>query len=136
MLVAELQGYSSWEKKFKSFGKKGREALMKAFTETAIESASVMAENCPVVTRRLASSVHFETPTTRHFVYKDSIGRGFNGSFSNAPTGLTVMFGTNVDYAEKVNEISSSPRFFEKGKEHAKKMLNIRLKKNFDKLMK
>lgn len=135
MVSLELIGVKEFEKKLRSLGKKGNDGLIRAITETAIEGSSTMAENCPRVTGRLASSVHFETPTTRHFVYKDTTGRGYIGTFLNSPKGLSVMFGTNVEYAAAVNEKSSKPKFFEKGVARAKQVLPMRLKKNFEKIM-
>ena len=134
MVSFELVGAGKFEKELRSLGKKGEAALLKAITETAIEGSSTMAENCPRVTGRLASSVHFETPTTRHFVYKDTTGRGYIGTFLNSPKGLSVMFGTNVEYAEAVNEKSSKPKFFEKGVARARQMLPVRMKRNLDKI--
>ena len=135
MVSLELLGANKFEKKLRALGKKGEKALMMAITETSIEGSSTMAENCPRVTGRLASSVHFETPTTRHFVYKDTTGRGYIGTFLNSPKGLSVMFGTNVEYAAGANEHSSKPKFFEKGVARAKQVLPVRMKKNLDKLM-
>lgn len=136
MVSFELKGAKELEKKLKSFGKKGEKALMQALKETSIEGSSTMAENCPRVTGRLASSVHFETPTTKHYVYKDESGRGYIGTFRQTPKGLEVKFGTNVEYAEAANENSSKPKFFEKGISRARQVLPMRMKKNLDKIMK
>ena len=135
MVSYELKGANELQKKLRSLGKKGEKALMQALKETSIEGSSTMAENCPRVTGRLASSVHFETPTTEHFVYKDANGRGYIGTFLNSPKGLSVMFGTNVEYAEAANENSSKPKFFEKGIARARQVLPMRMKKNLDKIM-
>lgn len=135
MVEFDLKGAKEFEKKLKSLGKKGEKALLKAITETAIEGSSTMAENCPRVTGRLASSVHFETPTTKSYVYTDNTGIGYVGSFSNRPIGMSVIFGTNVEYAEAANENSSKPKFFEKGIARARQILPMRMKKNLDKIM-
>ena len=135
MVSFELIDASNFQKKLRSLGKKGEKALLKAITETSIEGSSTMAGNCPRVTGRLASSVHFETPTTKHYVYKDTNGRGYIGTFLNSPKGLSVMFGTNVEYAKAANENSSKPKFFEKGIARARQVLPMRMKKNLDKLM-
>lgn len=133
MITMELQGFDKAVAMFKKLGEVGEQALYKAMVETAIEATSTMKQNSPVVTNRLRSSMHFETPSNIEYFYSNKLGQGFTGGFSFKPTGLAVAFGTNVNYAKAANEKSSKPGFFEIAQKRAMIVLPQRLQKNYQK---
>lgn len=133
MITIELKGFDKAQAMFSKLGDVGEQALYKAMVETAIEATSTMKQNSPVVTNRLRSSMHFETPRTTEYLYANKLGQSFTGGFSFKPSGLAVAFGTNVKYADAANEKSSSPGFFEKAEKRALIVLPIRLQKNYQK---
>lgn len=103
MLRVELTGTEKLKNKFLRLGKIGREALKGALNDTAIEATSKAVEDEKAVdTGRLRSSIHFETPTTRAHRYKDNKGRSYDGSFAFKPREFEVYFGTNVEYALRI----------------------------------
>lgn len=133
MITMELHGFDEAVRMFQKLGEVGEQALYKAMVETAIEGTTAMKQNSPVVTNRLRSSMHFETPSNVEYFYSDKLGRGFSGGFSFKPTGLAVAFGTNVVYAKAANEKSSKTGFFEIAQKRAMIVLPQRLKINYQK---
>lgn len=134
-IFVDMRGVEAMVKKFESMGKRGDAAMMKAITEASVEAVSKMKTNVPVVTNRLRSSIHFETPKTASFQYTDKNGQSYIGDFIRKPIGLSVAVGTNVNYAEDVNKNSSKGRgFFKKGFDKAREELPKRMQKNLDKL--
>lgn len=134
----DMRGLEEFERKFKRMGKRGEAAMMKAMSDAATEGVTEMKrkENMPVVTGRLRSSIHKETPKTAQYSYKDRKGQLYIGGFQQKPVGLSVALGTNVNYAEDVNKNSPVGRgFFEKGWSVTKKALPVRMQKELDKLM-
>lgn len=135
MIELQLKGVSELEKRLKELGKEGEKALFKAMVETSIEAVSTMQINTPVVTNRLRSSEHFETPTTKEYYYTNNQGKDFNGRFSFGPKGLMIVFGTNVEYASNANDHSTKPKFFEKAIFRAKSILYDRMVVNYNKAL-
>lgn len=133
MIAIELRGMEEMSRMFERLGEVGKQAMYKALVETAIESVTVMKQNSPVVTNRLRSSMHFETPSNTEYLYSDKLGRAFSGGFSFRPIGMAVAFGTNVTYAKAANENSSKPGFFEKAEKRALIVLPERLRINYEK---
>jgi len=136
MIKLDLQGFDEAVEMFAKLGEVGKAALMDAMTETGIEAASQMQVllTPSVFTGRLRSSVHYESPKTKLYTYRDKRGRGFNGGFNRKPTGLMVAWCTNVEYADKVNQFSrKSPKFFENSYNHAESILPTRLRVNYEK---
>jgi HK97 gp10 family phage protein len=166
MIKIELQGLDEAVKMFERLGQAGEKYLQKALTEVAIEGVSTMKVNTPVITGRLRSSMHHESPRTVSYTYKDNKGGGHNGKFAVNLTGLSVAFGTNVEYADAVNygtlphvieaknkkalfwkgarhpvkrvfhPGTKGQGFFEKAERHAKEILPNRLRINYEKAIK
>jgi len=132
MIKVELEGFDEVQKMFERLGSTGERYFQQALTETAIEGTSGMKENCPVLTGRLRSSIHHESPKTKGYTYNSKAG-SFNGKLGINLTGLSAAFGTNVDYAEYVN---NRVAFFEKGERRALDVLEQRLTINYDKAIK
>lgn len=109
------------------------EAVQKGLDLTAIESSSVarLAETA-VVTARLRSSIHFENQKTKQVNYKDKYGITYNGMFVKRPEGLMVIFGTNVEYALK---IENRLHFMEQGWKYAKRTMLDNVDKYVQKLI-
>lgn len=109
------------------------EAVQKGLDLTAIESSSVarLAETA-VVTARLRSSIHFENQKTKQATYKDKYGITYNGMFVKRPEGLMVIFGTNVEYALK---IENRLHFMEQGWKYAKRTMLDNVDKYVQKLI-
>jgi hypothetical protein len=104
MIQVKLEGLEEVEKMFRSLGETGEKHFQKALTEMAIEGTSAMRLACPVKTNRLRSSTHWETPNVNQYSYTDKTGKGYNGKFDVKLGKLNAAFGTNVDYAEAVND--------------------------------
>jgi hypothetical protein len=136
MIKLEVKGVAEVEQMFNRLGKEGGKYFQRALTETAIESVSVMIKESPVLTNRLRSSMHHESPSSRKYVYKDNQGNVFDGKLSVIFTNIGAAFGTNVEYAEVANERSSSPHFFEKAFDFANDKINERLRVNYEKALK
>jgi hypothetical protein len=136
MIEIDMAGMEELIAKFKKLGERGDAAMMRAMTEVAVEGVTEMKSNVPVITNRLRSSIHFETPKTATFDYKDKNGQLFIGTFVKKPVGLSVGVGTNVEYAGDVNAFSPTGRgFFMKGVNKMQEILPIRMTKNLDKLL-
>jgi hypothetical protein len=136
MITVQVDGLEDAIKAFQKLGSVGEKYAMLALNETALESVSVMKKKAPVVTNRLRSSLHFETATTRSFVFKDRLGRTYSGSFNEKANRLEVIMGTNVEYADSVNENARSESnrgFFEAGVKHANDILGKRMLVNYNK---
>jgi hypothetical protein len=103
MIEVAIEGLDDAIKMFQKLGSIGEKYAMKALTETAIEATTEMRLSCPVVTNRLRSSIHYETPATKSFTYRDRKGKTHNGKFNENIGGIVVMVGSNVEYAEDVN---------------------------------
>lgn len=83
----------------------------------------------PVDTGRLRNSIHtefiegFAGLTPKSTVYKDDKGESFNGKLSASLDKKSVVVGTNVEYADKINRVGgggkNSKREFE-GKKRPK----------------
>ena len=131
----DTKDFDGFVQRLEKYGRRGDEAVMKAVKELALEGSGVMAKSAPRVTGRLASSIHYETEKTTGHTYRDNQGRGFDGSFSQRPTGLSAAMGSNVSYAHDVNQRSTNPRFFEKGFKHAENLVEQRLRFYLNKLM-
>ena len=140
MIKVELEGFEEAEKMFEKLGTTGEKYFQQAIKETAMEGASEMKSllTNSVVTGRLRSSVHYETSKVKsNSFYKDSKGRGFYGAFDLRLGKLTAAFGTNVEYAESVNEYSKkTPRFYEASVKFAENKLQERLRVNYEKAIK
>jgi len=136
MIEIDMTGMEEFIAKFERLGKDGEKAMMDAMTEVAITGVGEMQKNVPVITNRLRSSIHYEKPTTTTFEYKDNKGQLFIGGFMRKPVGLSIAVGTNVRYAEDVDNFSPTGRgFFEKGVRRMEEIMPIRLQKNLDKLI-
>lgn len=103
MISIEVKNAKEISKMFEQFGKEGGEALQRALFVTALEGSSEAKINCPVVTNRLRSSIHAENRKTKTTSYVDKNGVAYNGKLDVAFNELDAAFGTNVVYAETVN---------------------------------
>lgn len=108
MISIEVKNAKEISKMFADFGKEGAKALQGALYVTALEGASEAQKNCPVKTNRLRSSIHAENQKTKSTTYKDNNGLTYNGKLSVMFNELDAAFGTNVDYAEAVNNGQSA----------------------------
>lgn len=88
------------------YEKKIRDRVIKAGFN--IETQTKKNKDFPVDTGRLRASYHTEYNFGRRknwqHTYKDKKGITYNGSFSNPPEPKQVLVGSNVEYAEKIEE--------------------------------
>ncbi len=134
----DMKGMEDLLHRFEAMGERGDNAMRKALVETAIAGVTEMKApaNMPVVTGRLRSSIHYEKPETATYNYVDKTGQLFIGDFAEKPVGLSVATGTNVEYAEDVNEFSNKGKgFFKKGYDKMQGELLVRMEKNMETLM-
>ena len=134
MLVVEIEGLKEAAEAFKKLGSIGAKHLNVALTEMAAEGVSAMrqAATPSVQTGRLRSSLHYETSETRSYVYSDQRGTSFRGNFAEKARNLEVVYGTNVEYADNVNEFSKKSKgFLQEGKKHIDKIKDRRMTVNY-----
>lgn len=115
-----------------------KRAVQNGLNDTAIQAASAakLAERA-VVSGRLRSSIHHETPTLTRFTYRDRDGKTFSGAFDYRCGDLEAIFGTNVDYAADVN---NNPRsmgfgFFDAGVARAEDVVESTVEKYINRLI-
>ena len=61
-----------------------------------------------VVTGRLRSSIHLKSKVSESYSYTDMLGESFDGSLQETvKPGETIVVGTNVDYALKIENLDS-----------------------------
>jgi len=134
MISIEVKNAKEISKMFSDFGKDGEKALQGALFVTALEGASEaqMPKNCPVITGRLRSSIHAENKKTSVNVYKDRNGLTFNGKLMAAFNEIDAAFGTNVSYAESVNNRNE---FMEAGAAKAEERVMENVVRAYNKLL-
>jgi hypothetical protein len=132
MISIEVKNAKEISKMFADFGKEGVKALQGALYVTALEGASEAQKNCPVVTARLRSSIHAENQKTKITVYKDRNGLTYNGKLMVAFNEIDAAFGTNVSYAEPVNNRNE---FMESGAAKAEDRIMENVVKAYNKLL-
>lgn len=132
MISIEVKNAKEISKMFEQFGKEGGEALQRALFVTALEGSSEAKINCPVVTNRLRSSIHAENKKTSVNVYKDRNGLTFNGKLMAAFNEIDAAFGTNVSYAEPVNNRNE---FMEAGAAKAEERVMENVVRAYNKLL-
>lgn len=133
MISIEVKNAKEISKMFADFGKEGAKALQSALYVTALEGASEAQKNTPVITGRLRSSLHAENQKTKVTVYRDRNGLTYNGKLMVAFNEVDAAFGTNVSYAEFVN---NKREFMEIGAEKAQEKVMDNVFKAYDKLLK
>lgn len=133
MITVKVEGLDEAITELRKLGGVGEKYLNKGLDEIAALGMSEMRLNAPVVTNRLRSSIHYETPNTMNYSYSDKAGASFNGKFSERPSNLQRIVGTNVHYADNANEMSRSPYFFEKGVNKMEQVAIERLESNYSK---
>jgi phage gpG-like protein len=162
----EFKGEKELKKKLAELVKKIPIEAQKLILETAIIDIESYAKSneIPVDTGRLRSSIHTKyirsvnvanSSTHGNYSYSDNTGNSYDGSLSESVDINSVVVGTNVEYAQKINRLggggegsgrtaggSKKPKgygknFFDKAVNNGKTMLLKRLKdlsKRVDKL--
>lgn len=162
----EFKGDKELQKKLSELAKKMPEEAQKLILETAIIDIESFAKSntIPVDTGRLRASIHTKyvksvnvanSSTHGNYSYSDNKGNSYDGSLSESVDINSVVVGTNVVYASKINRIggggensgrtsggSKRPKgygknFFDKAVNNGKTMLLKRLQdlsKRVDKL--
>jgi len=136
MITVKVEGLDEAIAELSKLGSVGEKYLNKGLDEVAALGMSEMRVNAPVVTNRLRSSIHYETPNTTNYSYSDKAGASFNGKFSERPSKLQRLVGTNVHYADDANERAKDAdkrHFFEKGVAKMEQVAIERLESNYSK---
>lgn len=133
MITVKVEGLDEAIADLQKLNSVGEKYLDKGLNEIAALGMSEMRLNAPVVTNRLRSSIHYETPNTMNYSYSDKAGASFNGKFGERPSKLQRIVGTNVHYAENANKNSRSPHFFEDGVAKMEAIAMERLESNYSK---
>lgn len=60
-----------------------------------------------VDTARLITSIHWESKGNRGYTYEDKFGNTFDGSFEQAIDDMTIIAGSNVEYAPKIEDLDA-----------------------------
>lgn len=134
MIELEIEGLTEAAEAFAKLGTIGEKHLNKAMQEMAAEGVSAMklAATPSVQTNRLRSSLHYETSDTRSYVYSDNQGQSFRGAFTERARRLEVVYGTNVEYADDVNEFSKKSKgFLDVGAKQIDQIKDRRMTVNF-----
>ena len=132
MIEVEIEGLKEAAEAFTKLGTIGEKHLSIAMQEMAAEGVSAMRLACPVQTNRLRSSLHYETPDSRSYVYSDQQGQSFRGAFTEKARRLEVIYGTNVEYADSVNEYSRTGKgYLEEGAKQIEQIKDRRMTVNF-----
>lgn len=136
MITVKVDGLDEAIAELSKLGSVGEKYLNKGLDEVAALGMSEMRVNAPVVTNRLRSSIHYETPNTMNYSYSDKAGASFNGKFGERPSNLQRIVGTNVHYADDANETAKDAdkrHFFEKGVAKMEAIAMERLESNYSK---
>ena len=103
MIRIEVEGMEEMMDALRKLGSTGEKYLQKGLNEVGAEAMSEMRVNSPAITTRLRSSIHYESPNTNIYSYTDNQGKGYNGKFQKKASRLSVLVGSNVEYADAVN---------------------------------
>jgi phage gpG-like protein len=110
----QFKGEKELRKKLAELAKKMPEEAQKLILETAIIDIESFAKSntIPVDTGRLRASIHTKyvksvnvanSTTHGNYAYTDNVGNSFDGSLSASVDINSVVVGTNVQYANKIN---------------------------------
>jgi phage gpG-like protein len=110
----EFKGEKELQKKLAELTKKITDESQKLILETAIIDIESFAKSntIPVDTGRLRASIHTKyvksvnvanSITHGNYSYSDNTGNSYDGSLSGSVDINSVVVGTNVEYAQKIN---------------------------------
>jgi len=147
-----IQGVSKLKKEMERLSVQFPDEVRKIILETAIVDIESYAKtnDIPIDTGRLRSSIHTKYTKKIQHNYSDNVGNTYDGTIRESIDINSVVVGTNVEYAQKINRLGGGGQnsgrtsgglkrdkgfgkgFFDKAWINGKKNLNM----NLNKLMK
>lgn len=104
MKVSATINATSLRDSLKRLDKRYQVAIDKEIGVTAREIESSYKVNVPLDTGRLRSSIHVETSGKKGYSYGDKRGNTYNGSFETKAELNEAIIGTNVQYANIIEQ--------------------------------
>lgn len=107
MISASIDNFDAFNAQIKQLLKEFPREVSKEIYNTAlvdVESFMKTKTNIPVDTGRLRASIHTKRIGKPNHQYTDREGNSFNGTLTGQVSRDEVIVGTNVEYAEYMNE--------------------------------
>jgi phage gpG-like protein len=114
MISARIDNFDAFNAQIKQLLKEFPREVSKEIYNTAlvdVESFMKTKTNIPVDTGRLRASIHTKRIGKPNHQYTDREGNSYNGTITGQVSREQVIVGTNVEYAEYINDFGGGGQF-------------------------